>query len=130
MAPPPRRVATTTTAVPAPPARQHHHHHQSPARRLLALLLSAALWLHASTVGAAADWLETAVLGSWEESVKSLIREAFFQASRALNAMAAFGVGLLDADYSRRLRDAWTRREDELAQHAAWWGEDLSLIHI
>jgi hypothetical protein len=82
--------------------------------------LSAFLWLQHHLYHPVAEWWVETVLGTWEESIKSVIREAFAQVTRFLNGLSAWVVSLFDNSYYQSLKRSWRQ------QHAwqAWWREE------
>lgn len=49
------------------------------------VLYIVASWFHAQFIQPAGAWFQTTVLGSWEESIKSFVHEAFAQLLRFVN---------------------------------------------
>jgi hypothetical protein len=78
-------------------------------------------WLHALLVVPLVRWLETAVLGVWEELLTSSVRQAFQEAVRFINGATFWGAG----EQISRCHDA-TRCQHETILTAAS-GLDASL---
>ncbi len=93
-------------------------------RNLLAAALhfafSLVCWLHAHTARPLVEWWDDTVLGVWEESVKSVVREAFVQTYRFLNGASAWVLSVFDTNYAESLRSSWKQQQD----WHSWWAED------
>jgi hypothetical protein len=78
-------------------------------------------WLQKQFVHPVAEWWLENVLGSWEESLKSVIRESFGNLTRILNGFFAWVVSLfVDRNYASSQRSRWSRP----AAWQSWWGEE------
>jgi hypothetical protein len=87
---------------------------------LLGAALAAAGWVHSWTARPLVEWWDDTVLGTWEESLKSVIREAFVQTNNGLNAVASWLLTLTSREYREGLRDSWTAQQD----WHSWWREE------
>ncbi|EIE26467.1 hypothetical protein COCSUDRAFT_39557 [Coccomyxa subellipsoidea C-169] len=68
-----------------------------------------------------AEWWLESVLGTYEESLKSVIREAFSNLTRFLNGFFASVVALfVDKEYANTLQTNYSRT----AAWQSWWGEN------
>lgn len=77
-------------------------------------------WLHARIARPLVEWWDETVLGTWEESLKSIIREAFQATNRFLNGISAWVLGVFDSDYRENLKKSWKQQQD----WHSWWRED------
>ncbi|KAG2482947.1 hypothetical protein HYH03_018172 [Edaphochlamys debaryana] len=79
-------------------------------------------WAHLHLVEPIVRWWEEVVLGSWEEWLLALVRQAFEETTRFLNFVGAWLLDLINKQrYREHLRSAW---QDNSWQQ--WWGEVAS----
>ena len=78
-------------------------------RSVLILLRS----LHTHIVAPFVHWWEETVLGSWEELVRTLVRQGFDEATRFLNGFVAWLLSLFNHHYRDTLRKSWDNQK--------WW---------
>ena len=65
-------------------------------------------------------WTES-VLGVWEESTKSVIRESFTNATRFVNGFFSWCLAFfVDREHYKSFRSSWTRTQ----AWQSWWQED------
>ena len=78
-------------------------------------------WIQKQFVHPVAEWWLENVLGTYEESLKSIIREAFSNLTRFLNGFFASVVALfVDKEYASTFRTNFNRT----AAWQSWWGEN------
>lgn len=78
-------------------------------------------WVQKQFLHPLAEWWLDTVLGTWEESLKSVIREAFSNLTRFVNGFFASVVALfVDKEYASTLRTNFNRT----AAWRSWWGEE------
>ncbi len=78
-------------------------------------------WIQKQFVHPVAEWWLESVLGTYEESLKSIIREAFSNLTRFLNGFFASVVALfVDKEYASTFRTNFNRT----AAWQSWWGEN------
>ena len=72
---------------------------------LVWVFILAVRWAQAQLVHPLVEWWMDTVLGTWEETLKSLLREGFNHLTRTVNGFFAWLVALLlDRSYLRRVR--------------------------
>ena len=78
-------------------------------------------WIQAQFFHPLAEWWLENVLGTWEESLKSVIREAFGNLTRVVNGFFTSVVSLfVDREYGSAQRYRWSRT----AAWQNWWGQE------
>ena len=78
-------------------------------------------WIQKQFIHPLAEWWLESVLGTYEESLKSVIREAFSNLTRFVNGFFASVVALfVNKDYANTLQTNYSRT----AAWQSWWGEN------
>lgn len=57
-------------------------------------------WLQDQFIHPLAEWWIDTVLGTWEQSMKSIVRESFAKTTRAINGFCSFAVAILPVNRS------------------------------
>ena len=89
-------------------------------RSLASLVYVAVGLLHAYAARPLVDLWDDAVLATWEESIKLVVREAFVTANRFINGASAWVLTLLDADYRESMKRTWHEQQE----WHNWWREE------
>jgi hypothetical protein len=87
---------------------------------LVNLVYAAVGLVHAYAARPLVDFWDDAVLATWEESIKLVVREAFVTANRFINGASAWVLTLLDADYRESMKRAWHEQQE----WHNWWREE------
>ena len=83
------------------------------------VLYIVATWFHAQFIQPAGAWFQTTILGSWEESIKSFVHEAFAQLLRFVNGCVTWSTKWVPGVES--LRPAKDRTEAwQVGTHASF----------
>lgn len=84
-------------------------------------LLITLKWLHAQYVQSLADLILDGVLATWEESIRSVIREAFSVATHLLNSASGALLSILSGrSYHHTVRRSSRREATSGAWHSFW----------
>ncbi len=72
---------------------------------------------HTRLVQPSVRWWEETVLGSWEEFVRTLVRQGFDELGRFINGAIAWLLSLFNYNYRDTLRKSW----HEHSPWKTWW---------